>query len=893
MASLVYNPLFIASLYRRSRAEIELWPSQIEGARRSIDSSDNLIVSLPTSAGKTRIAELCILRCLSKDKRVVYVTPLRALSAQTEAALQKTFSPLGKSISALYGSMGTSALDEDTLRTRDIVVATPEKLDFALRNDPSILDDVGLIVLDEGHMIGLSEREVRYEVQIQRLLNRSDATERRIVCLSAILPEGEEFDDFVQWIRKDRPGLPIRSKWRPTRVRYGQVLWTNGRARLELMVESERPFVPSFFEEQRPAQGRRKLSFPKDKRELVIATAWRLLKEEQSVLIYCPERRSVGPYAKTIIDLVKYGFIQPTAEPDEKLLANALTIGREWLGNDHPIIACLKLGVAIHHGALPTPFRKEIEQLLRSGALNVTVSSPTLAQGLNLSATSIVMHSIHHFRDGKYTTIPPADFANIIGRAGRAFVEVEGLVLFPIYNDHRRSQYRWKQLIKETGYHELKSGLLKLIVFLLQRLNRGLDRPGIDALTDYVLNNASAWETPKVSGETDSETAQANKQWRNYIALLDTALLSLVGEESPAVDELSVRLDELLSSSLWQRQIARYDEEHQTLFQATLERRAKAIWEQTSSAQRRGYFLAGVGLASGQALDGLAADLNPLIIESNSAILEGKLDHAVHTILELAKRLFAIDPFVPDPFPDDWTHVLAKWLKGERVTGTNLTQSEDILRFVENGLVYKLSWAIDAVRVRALANKDTIDINGMDLAIDNFEMDLVVPCVEMGTLNPCAARLMQAGFKSRLAAIKAVTDTNARFNTAYEMRNWLYSIDIQELAGDETWPTPESHRMWLEFIDRYAPADKSVWSIQRGEFPMIWHSRETPQRGQILRLWFDEQGKGIVLSPTFEELGAVDAMLKDRPQGVFSAWATREESIRYVYRGPKDIRESV
>ena len=166
--------LFIASLYRRRRAEIDLWPSQIEGAGRAVDSSDNLVVSLPTSAGKTRVAELCILRCLCERKRVVFVTPLRALSAQTEFALKKAFGPLGKSVSALYGSMGTSGFDEDTLRSRDIVVATPEKLDFALRNDPSILDDVGLVVLDEGHMIGLGEREVRYEVQIQRLLKRAD-----------------------------------------------------------------------------------------------------------------------------------------------------------------------------------------------------------------------------------------------------------------------------------------------------------------------------------------------------------------------------------------------------------------------------------------------------------------------------------------------------------------------------------------------------------------------------------------------------------------------------------------------------------------------------------------------------------------------------------------------
>ena len=192
----VLRELFIASLHQRPKAEIDLWPSQIEAAARAVDQADDLVVSLPTSAGKTRIAELCILRCLAAGQRVVFVTPLRALSAQTETTLQRTFGPLGKTISALYGSVGVSGFDEDAIRERDIVVATPEKLDFALRNDPSLLDDVGLLIFDEGHMIGINEREVRYEVQIQRLLRRPDAEQRRIVCQSAILPDGEQLDDF-------------------------------------------------------------------------------------------------------------------------------------------------------------------------------------------------------------------------------------------------------------------------------------------------------------------------------------------------------------------------------------------------------------------------------------------------------------------------------------------------------------------------------------------------------------------------------------------------------------------------------------------------------------------------------------------------------------------------
>ncbi len=118
---------FVASLLARERSEIDLWPSQLHVVNRLFQDSRDLVVALPTSAGKTRIAELSILACLAQGRRTVYVTPLRALSAQTEHVLSRTFSPLGVRVSSLYGSMGTSDVDEDTLRSSQIVVATPEK----------------------------------------------------------------------------------------------------------------------------------------------------------------------------------------------------------------------------------------------------------------------------------------------------------------------------------------------------------------------------------------------------------------------------------------------------------------------------------------------------------------------------------------------------------------------------------------------------------------------------------------------------------------------------------------------------------------------------------------------------------------------------------------------
>jgi hypothetical protein len=304
--------LFIAQLLRRRRAEIDLWPSQLPAAARAYDMGDDLVAALPTSAGKTRIAEICILRALSLDMRVIFVTPLRALSAQTERTLRQTFGPLGFSVSSLYGASGETGDDIDSLRNRKIVVTTPEKLDFALRNDPTLIDDVGLIVLDEAHTIGAAEREIRYEVLVQRLLRRADAARRRIVCLSAILPHGDQLRDFVSWIRQDVEGEPVTCEWRPTRQRFGEVIWQKDHAVLTFRVENESPFVDPFITPTEPI-GKQRKPFPnvagrRGQRELTLASAWRLTEEGQTVLIYCPLRKSVIPLAETVVDLHQRGY---------------------------------------------------------------------------------------------------------------------------------------------------------------------------------------------------------------------------------------------------------------------------------------------------------------------------------------------------------------------------------------------------------------------------------------------------------------------------------------------------------------------------------------------------------------------------------------------------------
>jgi superfamily II DNA/RNA helicase len=879
--------LFIASHFKREKAEIDLWPSQLEAAGRAVDQSDDLVVSLPTSAGKTRIAELCILRCLAGGKRVVFITPLRALSAQTEATLQKSFGPLGMKVSALYGSIGVNHFDEDTLSESDIVVTTPEKLDFALRNEPDLLNDVGLLVFDEGHMIGLNEREVRYEVQIQRLLKRGDAAQRRIVCLSAILPDGDQLDDFTCWLRRDQPGELVKSVWRPTRLRFGEVRWSGQSARLDIRVGEERPFVPNFITgfvppDHVPPKRLRTRLFPNSQQELSLATAWRLIEEGQTVLIFCPERRSVEPFADVILDLHERGALPSLLDGDVERLNTALALGEEWLGPDHPILQCLRLGVAFHHGALPAAFRKEVETLLRKGILKVTISSPTLAQGLNLSATSVIMHSL--YRNG--SPIQSSEFKNVIGRAGRAFVDVEGLILCPFIVQKNNKTRIWNSLISDSGARSMESGLVLLVLTLLKRMVSQTNG-SFEQMMEYVLNNTEAWSFPNIQNEPPGDREQAQADWNRYLALFDTAMLSLVGDNDISEDEIPAILDEILQSSLWNRRLLRQEENIQTLLQAALVSRTKHIWRESTAPQRKGYYLAGVGLNSGQALDVIANDVNLLLVQANGAILNGDHENAITTITTIAEYVFPISPFSPQVKPDNWREVLRQWLLGLPLTAVSEGQESETLQFVEQGLVYHLPWAMEALRVRGIANGDVIDDLGSTL--DEFELGLAVPAIETGTLNRSATLLIRAGFNSRLAAIKAVSDTAASFTTGHQLQQWLTSDVVEALGAVPNWPTAETKSLWLDFIRSSKRDEQSSWDTRRYWSPVEWDENPLPS-GTPVRISMINNSS-TVLSGESTPVGKIRSQLNPQHSGLIraSVSAIDVDRIDITYLGPDDL----
>ncbi len=872
--------LFIASLFKRKKSEIDLWPSQLEGANRAVNDFDNLVVSLPTSAGKTRVAELCILRCLALSKRILFITPLRALSAQTETSLRKTFQPLDKTISSLYGSIGTSDFEQDVLKSRDIVVGTPEKLDFALRNDPSLIDDVGLVVLDEGHMIGLNERNINYEVQIQRLLKREDATQRRIVCLSAILPGGDQFEDFVNWLRRDTAGGALVSNWRPTDLRFGEIVWQGDSAKIDFTIGEERPFLPNVLRSFVPPVGRRTTPFPKDKKELTLAAAWKLVEDDHTVLIYCPRKLSVNGFAKDIVDLNNRGAIGSVLNVPLDRLELAIALGNEWLGDSHPIVKCLQMGVAVHHGNLPTPFRKEMEKLLREGILKITVSSPTLAQGLNLSATAVIVYSLHRNRD----VIDASEFKNVIGRAGRAFVDMQGIVLYPIYNDYNYNHTKWRNLVENTNAKSMESGLVLLVVALLERMAGSIGSNDINTLTQYVLNNAQVWVFPTKNNENAEQTELHRHNWQRHIVSLDTALLSLLGNEVQDIHDIPAALDTILSSSLWSRRLARHKDDLKNLCETVLIHRAKHIWSESTPLQRKGYFLAGVGLETGKKLDAIASIVNALLVDANGYILNSDNENAILKIIELAEHVFSVSPFIPEDIPDNWKNIISVWLKGKTLAEENIANIDEALQFIEDGLIYRLPWGLEAIRVRAGANEERFD-NGMTL--DDYETGLLVPAIENGTLNRSAALLMQAGFNSRRAAIIAIESTGATFSNGHQLKDWIDSDTVFDLAFSGEWPTPETSDLWWDFVKSFQSSSETKWSSSLMQILVSWQQGFVPVPGAQMKLWNNDVGLTHILSSGGEHAGFLNAKYSLCNKGIYYAQVNGNPSyVDITYWGP-------
>ena len=123
--------------------------------------------------------------------------------------------------------------------------------------------------------------------------------------------------------------------------------------------------------------------------------------------------------------------------------------------------------------------------------------------------------------------------------------------------------------LPRIGRIDMESGVLRLVVTLLRRMQQQTGM-NLEQLSEYVLNNAAAWNFPVLPSEKPELRVAQERQWHQHLATLDTAILSLVGEQDVAEDQVATKLDEILSSSLWERRLRHRTEERQRVYKSLL-----------------------------------------------------------------------------------------------------------------------------------------------------------------------------------------------------------------------------------------------------------------------------------------------------------------------------------
>jgi DEAD/DEAH box helicase len=871
---------FIAQLGTRRPPHIDLWPSQIAAAERAINPDDDLVIALPTSAGKTRIAELCILRTLADQRRIIYVTPLRALSAQIERVLARTFVPLGRAVTSLYGASGATLIDAKTLVSADLVVATPEKLDFALRQDPTVLNDIGLVVFDEGHMIGLGSREIRYEVLIQRLLRRQDADQRRIVCLSAMFnPEDPYFKDFANWLRSDAPGDSVHVQWRPTRQRLATLDWSQRSKSATLyFLDGEKPYVPRFIEEN-DAKKPRRTPFPKNDVEFCISAANAFARDGHTVLVYSPLKSQVEPLAREFRRIRDQGYLESVKAPQPEHIAVALAIGREWLGTDHAAVRALEAGIGTHHGALPRPFLNAVEELLDERRLSVVIASPTLAQGIDLACSVLIFRSLRRYEDGEWVPISPAEFGNVIGRAGRAYVDLDGISVLPTFDAQSRAELHriFSNLIQKSRGQRLLSGLALLISRMARLLIRKLGVPK-DSLLDYVLNHRDLWNDSRLATSVQEENEdESDETYEGYAADLDVALFSLVEPLDLKTEDLAAALDSTLHSSLWQRTLVHHDQTIMAIEREILRSRAEWLWSSTSPGQRAACFNSGLGRKPGLFLHAQLDSLVDSLAEFQAAVQRADGDAAGKAAIRFADNVIKESFFTVRRLPENWQTALASWVEGiafsEILGSKNARDAHRTQVFIQEGVVFKLVWAAEAVRVQAIASGHS---RAGELG-DGPALALTygVPCIP-------AALLSQIGFASRLGAHWVTRELSATFTDMPGLRDWL-RLNDGLLSLREFWPTEDLYLLWSQVSAPTTMDYPTPWKHARHTISVKWQASPAPA-DSILRVVAGHDHSATICAADLVPLGTSELPV-DPHAGAIAATALPNGQVRIDYFG--------
>ncbi len=438
---------------------LTLWPPQIDflgikNAGNPLETNvKRLLLSTPTSGGKTLAAQLLITTHLSTTQTsVCYVAPTRSLCREVRKSLQSRLRFIDRQI---IDGLPEGDWFDDILSHPAVEVMTPERLSYLLRtNSEQVLNQFGMFIFDEVHLIGDRGRGWTLEEDISYLHHSTDLLHHKIVLISAVIGNRNH---IIQWLGKsnnNQSPVAFHSDWRGPRRIHG--IWTTEAAWESSLVQRNDRAKEFIYRKSTPLFGRLDVRISHTGQTNTLRTqdpiGKLILKARSEQDSFSKDKDNSTPFHEMLVPIVDYlaefgpvlaieatksaaiklaEAIAKTKEPlSQQSIINLLDLVSARLGIDHPLRQCLAKGVAYHHGSLPSEIRNALEEAVSTGILKYIVATTTLTEGINLPVTSVLIAAQGSYgRDGYNEYIVGSKLVNAIGRAGRATMETEGIVV--------------------------------------------------------------------------------------------------------------------------------------------------------------------------------------------------------------------------------------------------------------------------------------------------------------------------------------------------------------------------------------------------------------------------------------------------------------------------------
>lgn len=406
----------------------------------SIERDESVLVSAHTSAGKTVVAEYAIAQCLKKNQRVIYTSPIKALSNQKY-----------RDFAADFGDVGLMTGDVTINPTASCLVMTTEILRSMLYRGSEIMREVAWVIFDEVHYLRDKSRGVVWEETIILLPDKV-----RYVFLSATIPNAFQFAEWIAKIHRQACHV-VYTDFRPTPLQNyffpaggdGIFLIVDEKgnfrednfARSMALIEAKKGADPSDINAPQKGRGKNKKTnkggAAADGQSDIHKIIKMIMKKSfHPVIVFNFSKRECEAMALQISNMT---FNTPSEKGMVKhVFENAISTLSEEDRNLPQLIHILPLlerGIGVHHSGLLPILKETIEILFQEGLIKALFATETFSIGLNMPARTVVFSGVTKFDGFKQRPLTVGEYIQMSGRAGRRGLDDRGIVIMMI-NDN-------------------------------------------------------------------------------------------------------------------------------------------------------------------------------------------------------------------------------------------------------------------------------------------------------------------------------------------------------------------------------------------------------------------------------------------------------------------------